>query len=107
MIPISRRLVVRQYNRLLSRPRVAVGDVITCRDFSSGVQLPSKLIVAMPRSWAECYVYVQAGNAKHADDASRASAPFLVVSTVLTEGIGPDDVAPGNHRLSREVSAGG
>ena len=98
---ISRRVAVSHYERLSSPLRIAVGDVIRCPAFSSAVWLDSELLIVVEQSWADYQLKV--GRVRPANDASRARAPFLVESMILIEGEGPADVAPGNHRLSREV----
>jgi hypothetical protein len=43
------------------------------------------------------------GTGTEVHDTTRGEALFLVVSVELTEQSGPEDVCPGNHRLSREI----
>jgi len=47
--------------------------------------------------------YVRDGRGALANDPSRAAAAFLVHSVSLDEASGPEDIAPGEHRLSREI----
>jgi hypothetical protein len=99
------RVVVQRYRMWSSRARLAVGDVIRCPDFRAGLRwkrAPGEVQVAWrDRHYPEYHVHV--GNGTAADDHSRGTAPFLVLAVELTEAVGPDDVCPGNHRLSRDV----
>lgn len=99
------QVVLRQYAARPVPSRLAVGDVIRCPAFRVGLrchQSPGEILVA----WRDRHYpehHVRAGNGSAADDDGRALAAFLIVRVELTEAEGPDDVCPGNHRLSRDV----
>jgi hypothetical protein len=99
------RVVLQEYHGRSSPTRLAVGDVIRCPAFRAGLRwkdAPGEVHVAWTdRHYPEYHIRV--GNGIAADDDSRGTAPFLVVAVELTEAVGPDDVYPGNHRLSRDV----
>jgi len=99
------QVVLSQYAVRPTPSRLAVGDVIRCQDFRVGLrwhQSPGEILVGWRDRHYRDY-HAQAGNGVAADDDSRAAAAFLVIRVELTESEGPDDVCPGNHRLSRDV----
>jgi hypothetical protein len=99
------RLVLKRYHVRSSPARLAVGDVIRCQAFRAGLRWKHSSgevrVAWRDRHYPEYHVRV--GNGTGADDDSRGTAPFLVIAVELTEAVGPDDVCPGNHRLSRDV----
>ncbi|MFI5297433.1 MAG: hypothetical protein ACHREM_04990 [Polyangiales bacterium] len=86
--------------------RLAPGDVIRCPDFATGLRLrddpDGPLLVAWKKGWYPTS-YVTSGQAEHADDPTRATVAFLVHTVALNEAEGPDDIAPTERRLSREI----
>lgn len=99
------RVIMRQYPVPPHQGRLAVGDIIRCPAFQIGLRLdhqPDEVVVAWRNRLYPEY-HARSGNGIQADDESRAYASFLVMSVGLAEGVGPDDVCPGEHRLSREV----
>lgn len=99
-----RRVLMTQAAPALSGARLAVGDVIRCSGFQWGLRWNHEAAGTVHVAWKTHRDYhVQSGRATLADDPTRGQAPFLVHSVALTEGSGPEDVYPGNHRLSRTV----
>jgi hypothetical protein len=94
----------------LSRPaRLAVGDVIRCPAFRSGIVTNSsaasdKAVHVAWHSKAHFDSYLTNRLGTDATDESRGSAAFLVTSVTLEECCGPEDVGVG-ARLSRKVRA--
>ena len=85
--------------------RLAVGDVIRCSQFKLGMRSKvegiEKLSVAWPdMSWLKSYE--QHDSYEIDVDDNRGTYLYLVVSILMVEVSGPDDVAP-YPRLSRDV----
>lgn len=86
--------------------RLSPGDIIICPAFATGLRWnddPDGVIQVAWKSATYPEHHVATGRATHANDPSRGNASFLVKSVVLVEHTGPDDVAPGEHRWSRDV----
>jgi len=86
--------------------RLAPGDIIRCSAFASGLRWrhdPEGPVQVAWRAGFEPDHYVRDGRGDLANDPSRAKASFLVYAVTLDEASGPDDIAPGEHRLSREL----
>ncbi|MFI5296694.1 MAG: hypothetical protein ACHREM_01235 [Polyangiales bacterium] len=86
--------------------RLAPGDVIRCQAFAIGLRLNADADGPILVAWQKAAYpehHVRTGHAQHANEPSRGTAPFLVHTVKLNEAEGPDDVAPGERRLSREI----
>ena len=99
----SRQIFVRKYDCVSEPPRIAVGDVIRCGAFRLGLREKSGEIIVAWAASSYAEYRARAGTGTLADDETRGSALFLVSSISLVEDSGPDDVFPGNHRLTRDV----
>jgi hypothetical protein len=105
----SYQIDVQEYERLAKPPRLAVGDVIRCPAFRSGMVIPgaSASQEAVHVAWTSRIhfdSYLLHNSGIDATDETRGSAPFLVTSVMLEECEGPSDIgAPA--RLSRIVRA--
>lgn len=91
-----------------SAPRqlLAVGHVISCKDFATGLRWKATPKGPVTVAWSNhAYVdhHIASGKATPASDPSRAHAKFLVTSIALVEGDGPEDVFPDSNRYSRQV----
>ncbi|MCL2310717.1 MAG: hypothetical protein FWC42_10735 [Proteobacteria bacterium] len=99
------KVLLQEYHGRSSPTRLAVGDVIRCPAFSVGLVFkrdPGEVLVAWrSRSYTEHYV--KSGKAVEADDDSRGTAPFLVITIKLIAGESPDDMHPREHWFSRDV----
>lgn len=103
--PHSRRISV-EVREKPAHLRLAPGDIIRCSAFASGLRWkhdPQGPIQVAWRAGFEPDHYVRDGRGNLAYDPSRATAAFLVYAVTLDEASGPDDIAPGEHRLSREI----
>jgi hypothetical protein len=100
------RIVMRMNQSRSSPGRLTVGDIIRCADFHWGLRWNNDSSGEVMVAWRDrsypAY-HVQAGSGTVAHDPTRGAALFLVLSIGLVEVSGPDDMFPGNHRLSREV----
>lgn len=104
-MPAIRKVQVQTYVTASDPRRLAVGDVIRCVDFQLGLRCaadPDLVVVGWQDGSYPDY-RASTGRGQLAHDPSRATAPFLVSSVSFVEGEGPDDVLPGNHRLSLDV----
>lgn len=105
--PVKPRVELLHYESHSAPQRLAVGDVIRCKDFERGfLYSDNRLTVAWPVDSNSHRDYqVEAGKGQYADDASRGTALFLINQISLSTAEGPDDMAYGEHRLGRDVSA--
>lgn len=89
------------------RPLLAVGHIIRCPEFATGLKwraTPDDLVMV---AWSnESYVdyHTNSGKADPANDPTRAQAKFLVFAVSLIEAEGADDVFPDSYRYSRRVT---
>ena len=88
-------------------PVLAVGHIVRCPDFASGLKwraTPDDPVMVAWRHERHVDYHVSTGRADRANDPTRGEAKFLVFAVSLIEAAGPDDVFPDSDRYSRSVT---
>jgi hypothetical protein len=97
------RLIDESDQRLL----LAVGQIVRCPDFATGLKWKATPDDPVMVAWShESYVdyHIKSGKADSANDLTRAQAKFLVFAVSLVKAEGADDVFPGSFRYSRNIT---